>query len=58
MYIINSGTSTDFDFEEILLNDKPKKWYQKIKLPIFFKDFLNLFIPYSILFFTLIAILI
>ena len=39
MYIIYSGTNTDLDldFEEILLNDKPKKWYQKIKLPIFLK---------------------
>jgi hypothetical protein len=39
MYIITSGSSIDLDFEEILLNvnEKPKKWYQKLKLPIFLK---------------------
>jgi len=58
MYIIHSGTSTDLDFEEILLNDKPRKWYQKLKFPIFFKDLFYLLIPYSILIIILIAILI
>jgi len=48
MNIIKSESTTDLDLEEILLNEKPKKWYKKIKLPIFIKDFLNLFIPYSI----------
>jgi hypothetical protein len=57
MYIIDSGTTTDLDFEEILLNEKPKKWDKKIKIPIFIKDSFNLFIPYSIFISTLMILI-
>lgn len=33
-----------------LLNDKKKPTKRKFKLPQFFKDFLNLFIPVSLVF--------
>jgi hypothetical protein len=57
MYIIDSGSTTDLDFEEILLNEKPKKWYKKIKIPIFIEDSFNLFIPYSIFISTLMILI-
>ena len=43
MNIISSGTSIDLNLEEILLNDKPKKWYQKLKLTKFIKKIFYFF---------------